>query len=226
MSPSLAASGVVCGYVVISLCESFFHRRIQHAGPVSRRGYRKAGTLGRALLEAWYSHHVVHHFLTFRTNHVTQFASEHEQAEVDAFLKARNFHTFIMCRYGVILGVEFRDYVRYIGPTLPIFGSVCVVGGPGFALGAFVPLVLWPMLAQFVHPYLHLPRDDVLASGPLAIRLLARTPYFRVLARHHWLHHKYTSCNYNLLLGGDFLLGVWRGASPRDLDEMRAIGLI
>src|SRR5262249_36531265 len=99
------------------------------------------------------------------------------------------------------------------------------LGGPSFMLGALVPLTAFPMLAQFIHPHLHTRYENVLAHGPLLIRCFARTAYFRFLARHHWLHHRYADCNYNLLLGGDWILRVNRRASAQDLDEMHEIGL-
>jgi hypothetical protein len=56
--------------------------------------------------------------------------------------------------------------------------------------------------------------------------VLAKSAYFKYLAKHHWLHHRYIDCNYNLMLGGDYLLGVWRGATDEDVGAMRSIGLL
>lgn len=218
-------SGLVCGYFTISICESFFHRTIQHASPRLRHWYGKAGWLGRSLLDAWYSHHVVHHFLTFRANHVTQFGSDEERSRLISHLKTRRINNIIECRYGVILGSQPKSYAKYVAPTFPIFISFCCLGGGWFSVGACLPLCIWPLLAQFVHPYLHMRYDSVMKRGPFAIRVLAQTAYFKYLARHHWLHHRYTNCNYNLLLGGDYVLGVHRSATAQDIDEMRSIGL-
>jgi hypothetical protein len=66
---------------------------------------------------------------------------------------------------------------------------------------------------------------DVIGRAPFVVRVLAKTAYFRYLARHHWLHHRYTNRNYNLLLGGDYVLGVSRKANNEDLDEIHSIGL-
>jgi hypothetical protein len=218
-------SGLVCGYLTLSVCESFFHRTIQHANPLLRLWYEKAGWLGQVLLDAWYSHHVVHHFLTFKTNYVTQFGDDEERSRLDAHLKATQIGYIIDCRYGVILGNQLKHYAEYMAPTLPVFVSLCCLGGGWFTIGACVPLCVWPLLAQFVHPYLHMRYDSVIERGPFVVRVLARTAYFRYLARHHWLHHRYTNCNYNLLLGGDRVLGVHRSATKQDIDEMRAIRL-
>lgn len=218
-------AGLIGGYVTISVCESFFHRTIQHASAPLRLWYAKAGLIGRALLDAWYAHHVVHHFLTYRQSHVRQFASDAERAKLDAHLIERGHDDVIASGYGVELGREARNYARYMAPTLPIFVLVCWFGGGWFTVGALVPLCVWPMLAQFIHPYLHMRHEDAVRAAPALTRLLIGTRYFRHLARHHWLHHKHTDCNYNLLLGGDWLLGVHRTASEADREEMRAIGL-
>jgi hypothetical protein len=218
-------SGLFCGYLVISVCESSFHRTIQHASPTLRLLYEKWGWVGESCTYAWYSHHVIHHFLTFRKNHVTQFSNEEELARLDSHLKARRFGYIIECRYGLILGRRLKYYAWYMAPTVPIFISLCCIGGSWFTIGACLPLCLWPMLAQFVHRYLHMRYQDVIDRAPLVVRVLAKTAYFRYLARHHWLHHRYTNCNYNLLLGGDYILGVWRKANNEDLDEIRSIGL-
>jgi len=37
------------------------------------------------------------------------------------------------------------------------------------------------------------------------------------------VHHKYQYCNFNLMVGGDFMRCVYRAPSQRDLDEMAAI---
>jgi len=218
-------SGLFWGYLVISVCESFFNRTIQHARPALRLLYENWGWVGESCTDAWYSHHVVHHFLTFGENHVTQFSNEEEMARLDSHLKARRFGYIIECRYGLILGARLKDYAEYMAPTLPIFISLCCFCGSWFMIGACLPLCLWPMLAQFIHPYLHMRYRDVIDRAPFVVRVLAKTAYFRYLARHHWLHHRYTNCNYNLLLGGDYVLGVWRKANNEDLDEIRSIGL-
>src|SRR6516225_5628682 len=104
-------SGFVCGYFVISVCESFFHRSIGHASPRLRRLYKWGGWLGSALTEAWFSHHVVHHCLTFRVNHVTQFSSDEERFRLDAQLKANGADDNIDCKYGLIVGKQPKNFV-------------------------------------------------------------------------------------------------------------------
>jgi hypothetical protein len=149
-------SGLFCGYLVISVCESFFHRTIQHASPALRLLYKKLGCVGESLTYAWYSRHVVNHFLTFRKNHVTQFCNEEEQARLDSHLKSRRFGYIIECRYGSILGGRLKDYAEYMAPTVPIFISLCCIGGSWFTIGACLPLCLWLLLRYLArHHWLH-----------------------------------------------------------------------
>ncbi len=218
-------SGIAIGYVVVSVCESFFHRTIQHAAARRRMAYGRLGRIGRALRRAWYAHHVVHHHLTFRANHVTQFSCGDERPRLDALLVSRGERCVIAAGYGARIGPRPKDYLLYVAPTLPIFSAVCWAGGAVFTCGALIPFLVWPMLAQLVHPYLHMEYARIPARAPLLVRAIAGTRYFRLLAMHHWLHHRYETCNYNLLLGGDLLLGVHRRPSAADLAEMRAIGL-
>ncbi|HET6378302.1 MAG TPA: hypothetical protein VFG05_08375 [Methylocella sp.] len=218
-------SGFVCGYLAASLCESLFHRIIGHASPALRRLYRKAGPPGQAMIVSWHAHHAVHHILTFRADHVTQFMSGSEQARLDAHLKKRHAGGVIACGYGLMIGRRPESFAKFMAPSLPVFLALSLLGGCWFALGAFAPFCAMPVFSQFVHPYLHMRHELVLKQGPALIRLFARTRYFKYLARHHWLHHRYMGCNYNLLLGGDVLLGVHRRAALQDLDAMRAIGL-
>lgn len=218
-------AGLVIGYLIVTVCESFFHRTIQHASQDLRRRYGTAGWFGQQILYAWYSHHVVHHFLTFRQDHVTQFSTAEEKNNLDAILERKNQHDIMACKYGVILGDEAINYLKYVTPTALILAPVCYLGGAWFTAGALIPFVIWPLLAQFIHPYLHRPYDEVLSGAPPIVRWIARTSYFRRLARHHWLHHRYTHCNYNLLLGGDHVLGVHRRATIEDVQRMQKIGL-
>ena len=42
--------GLVGGYLTITVCESFFHRTIQHASAVLRGWYLRLGGVGRVVL--------------------------------------------------------------------------------------------------------------------------------------------------------------------------------
>lgn len=217
--------GFILGYLTISICESFFHRYIQHAPKTVRELYLRLGGLGAALQKAWYAHHVVHHYRTFRHGHTLQFKDSKEKTRLDEMLANRERHDVVETDYGVRIGAKPSEFLKYIGPTLPIFLVICIIGGPLFTLGALIPFAALPLFAEFVHPYLHMRHELVAKDAPLHARILSRTAYFKWLAIHHWMHHRYEHCNYNLLLGGDVILGVQRYPGPADWQGMQKAGL-
>jgi hypothetical protein len=208
--------GVVIGYLTVSLCESFFHRTIQHASPGFRKMCRRLSTPGSWFHSAWLSHHVVHHCLTYKVGHFTQFTNAEEERNLRQMLIKKGRGNFVKRDYGVRIGGP-SDIVLYMAPTMPVFIAVCYFGGLWFTLGAILPLVFWPLVAQFIHPYLHMTRTQAMSCAPLAIRLFLRTPYYRYLFCHHWLHHKYEDCNFNLVLGGDVFLGCQQWPTDEEL---------
>ena len=217
--------GVCCGYLTTSVCESLFHRIIQHASPGQRRAYENFGLIGRNIIRAWFSHHVVHHHLTYRDSHTRQFNCERDKARLDDNLNRTGKHRVIETDYGLRIGGKSSYFAEFVAPTAPFVLAICYFGGPWFAAGALIPFVLWPLLSQCVHPYLHQSASQVKSSAPVALRFLARTGCFQYLARYHWMHHTYTDCNYNLLIGGDFVLGTYRRPSAEDLRAMEGEGL-
>ena len=217
-------SGVLVGYLIVTVCESFFHRAIGHAPPRLRRVWGRAPRVGTFFLRAWYAHHVVHHLRTFRRDHVTQFSSPGEEARLRSGLVAQGRGHIVEQDYGLRVGGP-GEFLRYVAPTLPVFLAACWLGGAWFTAGAALPFLAMPLVSELVHPYVHMGHERAAREAPALLRPLLATRYFRSVARHHWLHHRYTDCNYNLLLGGDFLLGVHRRPGPGDLAEMAAIGL-
>jgi hypothetical protein len=119
-----------------------------------------------------------------------------------------------------------RGLVTYNLTIVPIVSIVCMLAGPWALAGALPMLTVAPVLAMFIHPYLHRDHEAATREAPALVALLLRTRYFRALSRHHFLHHKYPNCNFNLLLGGDYPLGTHRSPSAQDLSEMAAIGIL
>jgi hypothetical protein len=216
-------AGVILGYLIVSVAESFLHNNVQHCRTWMRKLFEKHAVLMGPFAKAYFSHHIVHHCRTFRKDHVTQFRSQEEKERLDAELTG--FHGALIQRerYGVSLtGVGILMFL------LPVIGFLPLIHGllGGWVLGgALIPFTLYPMASKYLHPYLHMRYDDALRAAPPLLRWFLRTRYCRFIYRHHYLHHRYVRCNYNLLFGGDFLLGVYRRAAPEDFDHIRAIGL-
>jgi hypothetical protein len=126
-------------------------------------------------------------------------------------------------RYGLSVGA--RTILTFSAAVWPMVPALFALVGPFAALAALpVPLAV-PMLSMFIHPYLHLPHREALERAPRPLAFLLRTRYFRAIARHHYLHHSHPGCNFNLLMGGDWLLGTHRRPTAADLRAMAVLDI-
>jgi hypothetical protein len=175
------------------------------------------------LIRVHFRHTVVHHELTYARDHMTQFVDAADKARVDAIVASRGDPLIEKERYGLTIGL--RGLLSYNVAVLAIVPILYFLCGFVACLGALPVLSAAPLLAMLVHPYLHLSHSEVLRRCPRPMAVLLGTRYFRAVARHHYLHHVYQRCNFNLLMGGDWLLGTHRRASVDDLREMAELGI-
>jgi hypothetical protein len=222
--PGQILFGLAATYLVATVSESYLHRFVGHASVKARRYWSKHPRLFGHLLRVHYRHAVVHHGLTFRLDHITQFENSAENAAVDRFVAHQRDSRIQEESYGLTIGL--RGLVTYNLTVVPIVPIVCILTGPWALAGALPLLTVAPVLAMLIHPYLHRDHEAATREAPALVALLLKTRYFRALSRHHFLHHKYPNCNFNLLLGGDYPLGTHRSPSVEDLSEMAAIGIL
>lgn len=212
--------GLVTAYLVATVSESLLHRFVGHAGGRTRRFWARHPGLFGPLLRAHYRHAVVHHGLTFRVNHVTQFEDAEAKAETDRSVAPTADALIPREHYGLTIGL--RGLVSYNVTVAPILPILYGLAGAWALCGALPVLTLAPLSAMLVHPTLHRHPEAAAREAPWIVGLLIRTRYYRALWRHHFVHHKHPRWNFNLLLGGDRLLGTYRSPDARDLDEMAA----
>lgn len=216
--------GVVLGYLVLTISESASHNHFLHAGSKIRKFWSRLGGLGKYIHNSWYSHHVVHHYRTFKQDYVTQFQSPDEETLLKADLIKRGKKQIALNSYGLRVGSP-KEFVKYVYPHVPHYALMCYLGGLWFTFGALLPVFTYQWLAHFVHPYLHMDYQKALKTAHPVMRLFLKTRYFQFLAQHHFLHHKYVDYNYNLLLGGDLFWRCQRFPSEADYQEMQSLGL-
>ncbi|HMS85826.1 MAG TPA: hypothetical protein PKD12_19450 [Nitrospira sp.] len=217
-------TGLLLGYAVTTVLESYLHRVIYHAGPRTRRLWARYPRIGGPFQRAHFSHGIVHHQWTFRKDFVTQFSSQQEKARLDRRLRGPQGSLIQREYYGMTLrGVGI---IWYNLPILPCILLVGLVVGPWGILGALPAVMAYSCLATFVHPCLHRPHGDEIARGSPMLRWVLKTRYMRFLRCHHYLHHRYVDCNFNLLPGGDVVLGHFRLPTAEDWNEMRRLGLV
>lgn len=215
--------GLMLGYVIASLTESSLHRLIKHAGPRGRSTWRGHPDIFRPFIRAHHSHHVVHHALTFRQDFVTQFRDDAEKELLDQQLTGSFGDLIRRERYGLTL--RGSGILAFNVPILPFVPLIGFTLGPWVLLGALPGLFAYSAITIFLHPYLHRRHDQALMEAPPILRWLLKTRFVKSAARNHYLHHRYLHCNYNLLLGGDYLLGQHRAATAEDLIDMRRLGV-
>lgn len=237
----MIAGGFSISYVVSTLIESILHHKVSDAPKRTLDFWMRYPRLFSIFIKANYSHHIIHHRKTFRKNYITQFEDEQEREALDAVLAARGKHGKIIRKSRYAMTLQGSGALVFVLPFLPVTMLLFIVSPPTFA-GAFaVATTLSPLLNNFIHPYLHMRHEDAIRRAPRGIAFLLKTAYFRKMVRHHYLHHKYVACNFNLLLGGDWMRQYFSGAFSRrrveqkyrvlrlpsatDQEEMRKLGL-
>ena len=227
------SAGLCLGYAIATLAESFLHKHIGHASPKLRKFWQRHPLFFQSFSKAFYGHHVVHHGLTF-PDFVTQFREpvESSKASVDANIleEAQNhFHDpklpawIEASEYG--LSVSTRAVPYFVGPVVPLVPVIYLIFGLWVTLGAIIPLlIVYPLMSKSFHPLLHL-YPKVMQKGPLYQRRLLNLRVVRKILVAHYLHHKYVMCNFNLIPGGDWILGAIRKPSPKDRETMKKLGL-
>lgn len=168
---------------------------------------------------------MIHHGRTFRRDHVTQFGSAHEQQVLDADLLNAGLPQglFRSERYGLTVGN--RGMLKFLLPFLALMLplSLCLPQPMGIPFAAM--MFVSPILSRYLHPYLHAPYRLAVQQAPWPIRLILTSRYGISVWRHHWLHHRRPSVNFNLMLfGGDELRGRSRRPSHAELNMIRAEG--
>ncbi len=211
-------AGLFIGYFVVTVCESVYHRFGGHA-PKKLRGWsRFFGPLGRVISDRWYSHEVIHHRATYRNSYIQQFSSREEEIALTNKLLSQEKIHIVQQSFGLRVGGAV-EHIRYMLPTAPFIIIACISGGWLFSIGAVIPLIIMPLMSQHIHPLLHLCPDEAINSAPQLLKPFANSWYFRYIMRYHWLHHLHPDTNYNLMIGGDFLLGCHRSASPAEHEK-------
>jgi len=216
--------GLVLGFLSATVTESIGHRFFGHPAPWQLRLYFRFPGLFTPMLRCYYQHLVIHHERTFQTDMLTQFRNPEDQANVDRWITEtfpRSFAELIWReRYNLTLvGVE--GILPFTLPFLIVPLMVLAFLGP-MAFAVCLPVSITPVLiSRYIHPFLHA-IDDLPHSNRL-IRWIAKSSYMRWAFQNHFLHHRHPLTNFNLLPGGDYLVGHYRAPTPEELTECRAL---
>ena len=98
-------------------------------------------------------------------------------------------------------------------PFIIIIGLISPLGGATFAGVVAIHHFLWNQ----IHLEMHKPEE----------RVFGKWPVYKLLARHHLLHHRYPHRNFNVVFPlADFMLGTHAKSKYSDHAEMYRLGLL
>lgn len=114
-------------------------------------------------------------------------------------LRFRRSHYLVI---GILLA-PFAFTLMYISPVSAVMFVICCV----------VHNLVWSL----VHTQMHIPKDVFWKDWA----------YFRLLARHHFMHHQDPSRNFNIVIPmADYLIGTYKKPEFGDIREMIRLGYI
>ncbi|RZA09750.1 MAG: hypothetical protein EOP11_00645 [Proteobacteria bacterium] len=221
---ALVIAGIILGLLSATVTESIGHKYAGHPGPRQRNLYRKFPRLMAPFLKPYYQHLVIHHHRTFKADHFEQFESQLEKEKLDAWIRKKFSPEFA----GLIWLERYNLTLEGISGTLPfalpfLLGPLLILFtlGPVAFLASLLTAFIPVWLSKYVHPLVHLPQETE-HEHPF-IRWLMRTRYMRHVFRNHYLHHQHLEKNFNLLLGGDYLVGLHHPASAEENARLQAL---
>jgi hypothetical protein len=157
-------AGFLGGYAYASFLESYFHEHINDASKQRVDRWRRRSWLFQPLIRINFTHHIVHHAKTYRSDHVTQFQSVAEKAALDGELnKTVHGRRAIEGHYGLTF-LPLRRAVTAL-PLVPAVMLCYFLFGTWATLGAAAAVSLPAFLANRVHPYLHMPYERAHPRG-------------------------------------------------------------
>lgn len=218
-------AGLAVGYVAASFVESVAHQHVSDAPNRYSLFWKHHPRLFGHFLKTYFSHHIIHHVRTFRTDHVTQFSSPEEKVRLDEVLARHGRHGALIKKASYAVKLQGGGALTFVAPLVATWPLLYLAFGPWVAVGALVTMSGPPILSNWAHPHLHKPHDRARAEAPAWVSWLLGTRYGRAMMRNHFLHHRYEDCCYNLLLGADYMRGAYRSPSPEDIAEMERIGI-
>jgi hypothetical protein len=152
------------------------------------------------------------------------FSSKLEESNLKEKMLNCGKEQVVLDSYGLRIGGAYRKF-QYLYTHLVQLSTIGWFGGFWIAIGLMVTVVFYLWIAEYVHPYIHQSHQQALKCASPLMKVFIRSRYFRLLTKHHFLHHKYINCNFNLVLGGDFILGTHREPTKGDIAEMKSLGL-
>lgn len=203
---------IITTYIITSLWETFVHWKILHSNRKVRQLWKKMGILGQLPRCAYFSHNIIHHNNTFRESYFLQFANSGEQAKLNNRLPEKLRAQIIHNKYGLTIS-SFWELFTFMAFPL-IFNTWLFFKCAHPITLTLIPLIsITPaLLSKYIHPSLHEIETVETKNYSLWVK------YKKFIAKYHKIHHEVGLKNFNLLPGGDFIIGVYQLTNSRGKD--------
>lgn len=219
-------AGALIGYTTSTLVEHVLHRALGHPARGLRVFLENAGPWARVLRETTFSHLRMHHAKTFKS-FTEQFGSEAERDELFRELEAdpnvtpAQIESLKKTKLGLTLDIVGQaSIVAITAPVLWGLSRIIHADVPT-TIALFSPLTVQILSPVYLHTVIHLKRAKLMTESPAFVRWLACTRIVEAIVRSHFMHHKGGGRNFNLLPGGDFLLGQYQRPNLKHVFKMR-----
>jgi len=238
---------VLCSFVEHAIHRYVGHARREVIEQLQALGQR-FGALGRIVAEDFrgtaFLHGTVHHG-SYAAHYVERFAPREEAGQTAAQRQAQtverhermdqlirnrgasDVESAFRSEYGVSVGWAVRNalIVMPFTTVLSLFSAQAgrMAGfdvGPEFVATSVATSLMFIPVSKFIHPYLHMPREQALASASPLMRWILQTRYVSFIARAHYGHHREVELNQNLVPLADLALGGYRDANLRQVLEL------
>jgi hypothetical protein len=194
---------IALSYAISSLWENYVHWKILHSNKTNRKKWRRLGYLGLLLRRAYFSHNIIHHKNTFKENYFEQFKTRKEQIALNKKLPASLREKIINNRYGLTISSSWEIFT-FVAPPLVLNTLLFFNLSSALTVTIFFTISILPaILSKYIHPSLH--EESVML--PTNTNLWTR--YKKYIAKCHKIHHEKILKNFNLLPGGDFIVGTY-----------------
>ncbi len=140
--------GLSMTYFVATISEVVWHRHVYHASSRTRRFWARYPRYFDYFLRHHYRHTIVHHALTFRVDHITQFKDLEAKKEIDLIVAPKNDKLIHRDGYGLYSSISsgLSSLITFNITVAPIIPILYWIAGPWVLVGGVPILILSPML--------------------------------------------------------------------------------
>lgn len=214
----LVILGFFLGILSATLSESFFHKFFGHPNKSRVNFYFKYPKFFAVCLKPYFHHWVIHHEKTYQTHMFKQFDSKKHKEETDEWIRHNMDKKFAE----LIFEERYNLTLKGLIGTIPFAVPFCIgpaliynfLGWQAF-IGCLFTAYLPVLFSKVIHPLVHNPQET--KNHNKFIQWFMRTKYAERILLNHYLHHNEGDTNFNLQLGGDYLLKLHR--RPTDFEE-------